>query len=112
MIEARVNLHTADGPMDTFYPEQGGPYAAVCFLMDAHGIREELRDMVRRFATVGDDMQLPNFYDRERGKRSGHSRAARVAEQVDEYLARWTPEPRVLITVTPERMTTRAARRR
>jgi carboxymethylenebutenolidase len=43
------------------------------------------------------------------GQRSGHAHSARVAEQGDEYLARWTMEPRVLITVTPERITTRAA---
>jgi nitroimidazol reductase NimA-like FMN-containing flavoprotein (pyridoxamine 5'-phosphate oxidase superfamily) len=32
--------------------------------------------------------------------------------EVDAYLARWKTEPRVLITVTPERISTRAARRR
>jgi PPOX class probable F420-dependent enzyme len=36
----------------------------------------------------------------------------RAADQVDEYLARWQTEPRVLITVTPERIATRAAGRR
>jgi carboxymethylenebutenolidase len=29
--------------------------------MDAHGIREELRDMARRLATVGYDVLLPNL---------------------------------------------------
>jgi len=46
------------------------------------------------------------------GQRSGHAHSARVAEQGDEYLARWTTEPRVVITVTPERIATRAPRRR
>ena len=52
--------------METFicHPERGGPYPAVCFLMDAHGIREELRDMARRLATVGYYVLLPNLYYR------------------------------------------------
>jgi dienelactone hydrolase len=55
MIEATVDITTADGPMETFLcsPERGGAYPAVFFLMDAHGIRDELRDMARRLATVG-----------------------------------------------------------
>ena|SRR2546423_1080997 len=111
MIEQTVDINTAAGQMDTLlcYPERGGPSPAVCVLMEAHGIREELRHMARRLATVGDDVLLPNLDDRERGQRSGHAHSARVAEQVDEHLARWTTEPRVLITVTPERITTRAA---
>jgi hypothetical protein len=36
----------------------------------------------------------------------------RAPNEVDNYLARWKTEPRVLITVTPERISTRAARRR
>jgi PPOX class probable F420-dependent enzyme len=36
----------------------------------------------------------------------------RAADQVDEYLARWQTEPRVVITVTPERISTRAPGRR
>jgi hypothetical protein len=35
-----------------------------------------------------------------------------VADQVDGSLARWHTEPRVRITVTPERMATRGTRRR
>jgi carboxymethylenebutenolidase len=66
MIEATMDITTADGPMDTFlcHPERGGPYPAVCFLIDAHGIREELRDMARRLATVGYSVLLPNLYYR------------------------------------------------
>jgi hypothetical protein len=29
---------------------------------------------------------------------------------VDDYIARWKTEPRVLVTVTPERISTRAPR--
>ena len=66
MIEATEDIHTADGQMDTFicHPERGGPSPAVCFLMDAHGIREELQDMARRLATVGYYVLLPNLYFR------------------------------------------------
>src|SRR5499426_3919916 len=66
MIEATVDITTADGRMETFIcrPERGGPCPAVFFLMDAHGIREELRDMGRRLATVGYYVLLPNLYYR------------------------------------------------
>ena len=36
----------------------------------------------------------------------------RAPSEVDDYLARWKTEPRVLITVTPEHIGTRAPRRR
>ena len=36
----------------------------------------------------------------------------REPEEVDDYLARWKTEPRVLVTVTPERISTRASGRR
>ena len=66
MIENRVEIITADGVMDTFvtYPERGGPFPVIFFYMDAPGIREELRDMVRRLATVGYAVVLPNLYYR------------------------------------------------
>ncbi len=66
MIEETLDIHTADGPMETFvcHPERGGPYPAIFFLMDAPGIREELRDMARRLATVGYYVLLPNLYYR------------------------------------------------
>jgi len=66
MIEQTVDINTAAGQMDTLlcYPERGGPSPAVCVLMEAHGIREELRHMARRLATVGDDVLLPNLYYR------------------------------------------------
>src|SRR5438094_4964346 len=66
MIEATVDITTADGLMETFVcrPERGGPYPAVFFLMDAYGIREDLRDMARRLGTVGYYVLLPNLYYR------------------------------------------------
>jgi len=60
-----------DGAMETFicHPErapieQGGPYPPVLLLMDAPGVREELRDMARRLGTVGYYVLLPNLYYR------------------------------------------------
>lgn len=66
MIEATLDIATTDGEMETFIcrPERGGPFPAVFFLMDAPGIREELRDMARRLATVGYYVLLPNLYYR------------------------------------------------
>jgi carboxymethylenebutenolidase len=66
MIEDTLDLETSSGAMETFVcrPERGGPFPAVLFLMDAPGIREELRDMVRRLATVGYYVLLPNLYYR------------------------------------------------
>ena len=66
MIEDTIDLETSAGEMETFIcrPERGGPFPAVLFLMDAPGIREELRDMVRRLATVGYYVLLPNLYYR------------------------------------------------
>ncbi len=52
--------------MPTFVcrPERNGPHPCVLFLMDAPGIREELRDMARRQATTGYVVLLPNLYYR------------------------------------------------
>src|SRR5690348_9711313 len=66
MIERQVDVPTKDGATTTFIcsPERGGPYPLILFYMDAPGIREELRDMARRFATVGYCVMLPNLYYR------------------------------------------------
>ena len=55
MIEQEIAIPTKAGAVDTFicHPERGGPWPVILFLMDAPGMREELRDMARRFATVG-----------------------------------------------------------
>src|SRR3954469_19165679 len=64
MIEEAIALPTAAGAMLTFicHPERGGPFPPVLLLMDAPGIREELRDMARRLGTVGYYLMLPNLY--------------------------------------------------
>lgn len=66
MIEQTLDIPTKDGQMETFicYPERGGPVPAVFLMMDAPGIREELRDMARRLATVGYYVLLPHLYYR------------------------------------------------
>ena len=66
MIEKTLDITTKDGVMETFicYPERNRPSPAVFLLMDAHGIREELKDMARRLGTVGYYVLLPNLYYR------------------------------------------------
>ena len=66
MIEKTLDITTKDGEMETFicHPERNGPSPAVFLLMDAHGIREELKDMARRLGTVGYYVLLPNLYYR------------------------------------------------
>jgi carboxymethylenebutenolidase len=67
MIEQTVEIATKDGATTTFivHPEREGPYPVVLFFMDAPAIREELRDMARRIATVGYYVMLPNMYYRK-----------------------------------------------
>jgi carboxymethylenebutenolidase len=66
MIEETLDIGTKAGAMETFVccPERGGPFPPVFMLMDAPGIREELRDMARRLASVGYCVLLPNLYYR------------------------------------------------
>ena len=66
MIEETLDIATKDGAMETFicHPERDGSSPAVFLLMDAHGIREELKDMARRLGTVGYYVLLPNLYYR------------------------------------------------
>ncbi len=67
MIERQLDIATRDGATTTFitHPEREGPHPVIVFFMDAPAIREELRDMARRFAAVGYYVMLPNLYYRE-----------------------------------------------
>ncbi len=67
MNELQTEIVTKDGRASTFivHPDRDGPHPIVVFLMDAPGIREELRDMCRRFASCGYYVMLPNLYYRE-----------------------------------------------
>lgn len=66
MIEQTVDIPTPAGAASTFisHPERDGPHPLVIVFMDAPGMREELRDMVRRLASVGYYVMLPNLYYR------------------------------------------------
>jgi carboxymethylenebutenolidase len=66
MIERQLDIATRDGKCATFivHPDRGGPHPVIVFLMDAPAIREELRDMARRFASSGYYVMLPNLYYR------------------------------------------------
>ncbi len=70
--ETRFDLTTADGEMPTFvvHPEPGGdagdgPWPVILFLMDAPGMREELRDMCRRIAADGYYVMTSQLYYRD-----------------------------------------------
>lgn len=65
MIEQTCDIATDDGVMETFVcrPDRD-IHPAVLMLMDAPGVREELRDMARRLASVGYCLLLPNLYYR------------------------------------------------
>lgn len=66
MIEQTLEIPLSDGTSTTFIvrPDRDGPYPLILFLMDAPGIREELRDMARRLASAGYYVMLPNLYYR------------------------------------------------
>lgn len=66
MIEHQLDITTKDGATTTFivHPERDGPHPVILFFMDAPAIREELRDMARRFASAGYYVMLPNLYYR------------------------------------------------
>ncbi len=95
MIERQTGITTTDGRMNTFvcHPERHGPHPIVVFYMDAPGIREELRDMARRLATVGYYVLLPNLYYRsgveELGAFTGQAGLA-VREKALGYMATLT----------------------
>ena len=78
MYENELDIETPDGLMNTFitYPDVGGPYPVVLFLMDAMGKREELHDMARRLAAAGYYVLLPTLYYRT----------------IREYLPDWSDE--------------------
>src|SRR6478735_6140674 len=66
MIDQQIVIPTKDGHTLTFisHPERGEPFPVIMFYMDAPAIREELRDMARRFASAGYYVMLPNLYYR------------------------------------------------
>ena len=67
MIEKTIPIITDDGSMSTFivHPERDGPHPVVLFLMDAPGMREELRNMSRRLASAGYYVMTSQLYYRD-----------------------------------------------
>lgn len=67
MKELFLDIETDGGSMTTFavYPEEGPPRPVILFLMDAPGMREELRTMCRRLAATGYFVIAPNLYYRD-----------------------------------------------
>ena len=66
MVEQEILVSTPDGKLDTFvcHPDEEGPHPIVVIYMDAPGIRDELREMASRLASVGYVVALPNLYYR------------------------------------------------
>ncbi len=66
MIEQTVDIPTHVGAIPTFivHPERDAPHPVALMLMDGQGVRETLRDMGRRLASVGYYVMLPNLYYR------------------------------------------------
>ena len=67
MQEESFDLTTADGDMPTWIvrPDGEGPWPLVLFLMDAPGMRQEIRDMASRLATSGYYVMTSQRYYRE-----------------------------------------------
>lgn len=67
VIEKTIPIATGDGSMSTFivHPERGTNHPVVLFLMDAPGMREELRNMCRRLASAGFYVMASQLYYRE-----------------------------------------------
>lgn len=66
MIERTATIATPEGHVETFlfHPDVDGPHPVVLYLMDAPGIRPELRDMASRLATAGYYVMMPDLYYR------------------------------------------------
>lgn len=67
VIEELIDIQTEDGTMTTFvvHPDEGGPFPVILFLMDAPGMREELRTMSRRIASTGYYVMASQLYYRQ-----------------------------------------------
>ena len=67
MQETHFDLTTDDGEMPTWVirPDGDGPYPVVLFLMDAPGMRQEIRDMASRLGTAGYYVMTSQLYYRD-----------------------------------------------
>ncbi len=66
MIERTETLEISDGAMEVFiaHPQGKGPFPVVVQIMDALGMREELRDHARRVARWGYYVLAPDLFHR------------------------------------------------
>jgi carboxymethylenebutenolidase len=64
MVEREITVETPDGPMKVavVQPDGDGPFPVVLQLMDAGGLRDELKEMARRYSEVGVLVATPDFY--------------------------------------------------
>jgi carboxymethylenebutenolidase len=105
VVEGEIDVRTSDGAMNTFvvHPDEGAPWGCVVVLMDAPGVRDCLRDIARRIATVGYLVALPNlYYRRGRDVTVGPTREHPDAEANRAQLAelvRSLPRPGVVADV-------------
>lgn len=67
MREEHFDLTTDDGAMPTWVirPDGDGPYPVVLLLMDAPGMRQEIRDMASRLGTAGYYVMTSQLYYRD-----------------------------------------------
>jgi carboxymethylenebutenolidase len=88
VIERQLDIETPHGATTTFivHPERDGPHPVIFFFMDAPAIREELRDMARRFGTGGYYVILPNLYYRAGVMEIGPLGEASVRERIMELM--------------------------
>jgi carboxymethylenebutenolidase len=98
MIEQTLDIATKDGAMETFSvrPDRAA-HPPVLFLMDAPGVREELRDMARRLASVGYAVLLPNLYYRA-GRDTKYGPEVLVHGSPEHQRMRWV---RTKMTIPP-----------
>jgi carboxymethylenebutenolidase len=61
-----IDVTTPDGVGDAYLakPDGAGPYPGVLFIMDALGLREQIRQMTERIADQGFVVLAPNFFYR------------------------------------------------
>ncbi len=83
------------------HPEEGGPFPGVILYMDMWGMREVLRDLARRVATVGYCCLLPDGYHRFGRVRYSDTELQR--QRVS--FADLAPERQVLLRESMERLT-------
>lgn len=66
MMEHHIEIETQDGTMPAFtaHPDEEGDYPAIILYFDAPGVREELRNFIRRIAGEGYFAMMPDLYYR------------------------------------------------